>query len=165
MKDKKTLLFVLFSVVMIAVDQVLKVWATAALAPIGQADLIPGFLGLQYVLNDGMAFSMFAGARWLLVVVTAIALVLLVGYVVVKKPTGLFFWACACLFAGGVGNLIDRIRTGLVVDYLAFQFVSFPVFNFADILVTTGAGLLLLWAVLDTIQERKKAKEQPNGTA
>ena len=89
MKDKKTLLFVLFSVVMIAVDQVLKVWATAALAPIGQADLIPGFLGLQYVLNDGMAFSMFAGARWLLVVVTSIALVLLVGYVVVKKPTGL----------------------------------------------------------------------------
>lgn len=154
------IVFAVFSGLMIALDQLLKFWATANLAPIGQQELIHSFLGLNYVLNDGMAFSMFGGARWPLVLVTSIALAAVLGYVIVKKPKGLLFWSTACIFAGGIGNLIDRVRTGVVVDFLEFRFMEFPVFNFADILVSVGAGLLFLWAILDTIKENKKSKEQ-----
>ncbi len=154
------IVFAVFSGLMIALDQLLKFWATANLAPIGQQDLIPSFLGLRYVLNDGMAFSLFGGARWPLVVVTSIALAAILGYVIFKKPKGLLFWSTACIFAGGIGNLIDRIRTGVVVDFLEFRFMEFPVFNFADVLVSVGAGLLFLWAITDTIKENKKSKEQ-----
>ena len=154
------IVFAVFSGLMIAIDQLLKFWATANLAPIGQQELIHSFLGLNYVLNDGMAFSMFGGARWPLVLVTSIALAAVLGYVIVKKPKGLLFWSTACIFAGGIGNLIDRVRTGVVVDFLEFRFMEFPVFNFADILVSVGAGLLFLWAILDTIKENKKSKEQ-----
>ena len=154
------IVFAVFSGLMIALDQLLKFWATANLAPIGQQELIHSFLGLNYVLNDGMAFSMFGGARWPLVLVSSIALAAVLGYVIVKKPKGLLFWSTACIFAGGIGNLIDRVRTGVVVDFLEFRFMEFPVFNFADILVSVGAGLLFLWAILDTIKENKKSKEQ-----
>ena len=118
------------------------------------------------MLNDGMAFSMFGGARWALVLLTAVALVAVAVYILWKKPTGMLFWALNFMFAGGVGNLIDRIRTGVVVDYLEFEFITFPVFNFADILITCGAALLFLWAVIDTVQEnkRKPEQEQQDGT-
>lgn len=159
-------IFVVFSLVMIVLDQLLKVWATASLAPIGQHAFLPGLVRLNYVLNDGMAFSMFGGARWALVLLTAVALVAVAVYILWKKPTGMLFWALNFMFAGGVGNLIDRIRTGVVVDYLEFEFITFPVFNFADILITCGAALLFLWAVIDTVQEnkRKPEQEQQDGT-
>ena len=62
-----------------------------------------------------------------------------------------------------MGNLIDRVRTGLVVDYLEFRFITFPVFNLADILVTVGAGLLLLWALLDSLAQRRQAGDKQDG--
>ena len=156
-------IFVVFSLVMIVADQLLKLWATASLAPIEQHPLIPGLIKLHYVLNDGMAFSMFGGARWPLVLLTTVALLAVAGYALVKKPKGMLFWALSCMFAGGVGNLVDRIRTGVVVDYLKFEFINFPVFNFADILITGGAALLFLWAILDTVRESKQRQEQQNG--
>ncbi len=156
--------FVIFALVMVAADQALKALATAYLAPVGQVELIPGVFGLRYVLNDGMAFSLFGGGRWPLVILTTIMLVAVAGYLAFKKPRGLLFWACCCIFAGGEGNLIDRVRTGLVVDYLEFRFVTFPVFNLADILVTVGAGLLLLWALLDSLAQRRQAGENQDGT-
>ncbi len=161
------IVFAVFSGLMIVLDQLMKFWATAKLAPIGQQELIPSVLGLRYVLNDGMAFSLLGGARWPLVVVTSIALAAVLGYVILKKPKGILFWSTACIFAGGIGNLIDRIRTGVVVDFLEFRFMEFPVFNFADILVCVGAGLLFLWAILDAVQESKQSKQQEknNGAA
>lgn len=155
-KQKRGILFLGLAILMVAIDQGLKIWATTSLKPIGQAEFIPGILGLRYILNDGMAFSMFSGATGLLVTVTSVALLAMAGYIFLKKPTGLVFWAISLMFSGGLGNLVDRIRTGVVVDYLEFQFISFPIFNFADILVTIGAGLLFLWAIFDTIQEKKK---------
>ena len=65
------------------------------------------------------------------------------------------------VLGGGLGNLIDRVRTGVVVDYLNFQFIDFPVFNFADICVCTGVGLLVLSLLLDLRKERRAAASAP----
>lgn len=151
---------ILLAGAMVAADQLVKIWATAALAPIGEAALIPGLLGLRYVLNDGAAFSMFAGASRLLALGTGLLLAGIAVWMAVKKPRGLQYWAWLLVLAGGVGNLIDRVRTGLVVDYLEFRFMEFPVFNLADIFVCVGAGLLILWMVLDIIREEKEKKAQ-----
>ena len=65
------------------------------------------------------------------------------------------------VLGGGIGNFIDRARSGVVVDYLNFQFISFPVFNFADICVTVGVALLVLLLAADLWQEHKAAKAAP----
>lgn len=152
-------------IALVAADQFLKWCATMWLAPIGQADLLPGVLGLRYVLNDGAAFSSFSGSRWLLVIVTALALVAVAGWMVVKRPSGLMHWFGILVLAGGIGNLIDRIRTGVVVDYLEFRFIQFPVFNLADILVCTAMGLLILYTIVDTVKERRAGAAQKNTAA
>ena len=144
----------------VAADQLLKWCATVWLAPVGQADLLPGILGLRYVLNDGAAFTSFSGSRWLLVTITAVALIVVAGWMITKRPVGLLYWFGILVLAGGIGNLVDRIRTGVVVDYLEFRFMQFPVFNLADILVCTAMGLLVLYTILDTLKERRNHAAQ-----
>ncbi len=137
------------------VDQALKIWATAALQPVGLAQLLPGFIELRYVLNDGMAFSMLSGQRWLLLGGTGLILAALAVLLVVRRmplPERLVW---TLVLGGGLGNFIDRARTGVVVDYLNFQFISFPVFNFADICVCVGVGLLILLLVADMVRDSR----------
>ncbi len=109
---------------LIGLDQLTKYLATAFLAPVGVCPFIPGVMELRYVRNEGAAFSLLADAAWgraFLIVVTALALAAL-----------------------AVGNLIDRIAHGSVVDFFATTFIDFAVFNVADCFVCVGAGLLAL---------------------
>ena len=144
-----------------AVDQLCKVWATAALAPDGAAPLLPGVLELRYVLNDGMAFSMLSGRRWLLLGGTGAILAVLLLMLFFRRMPRLERLTWVLVLGGGVGNFIDRARSGVVVDYLNFQFISFPVFNFADVCVTVGVALLVLLLAADLWQEHKAAKAAP----
>ena len=139
-------------------DQWLKAWATSDLQPLGSAPLWPGVIELRYVLNDGMAFSMLSGQRVLLVAVTGVVLVVVAGMLLFRPMPRLERLSWTLVLGGGVGNLIDRVSSGLVVDYLNFQFIDFPVFNLADICVTAGVGLLILTILLDLVAERRKAK-------
>ena len=95
---------------------------------------------LLRVHNYGAAWSSFSGMRWLLVGVTAV-IVAAVAFVlarrIVRHPLGVL--ACALIISGGLGNIIDRLRLGYVVDMFNFQFMSYPVFNVADICVVCGA--------------------------
>lgn len=102
------------------------------------AALLPGVLRLQLVHNYGAAWSSFSGERTLLVVFTGAGLVLLayLALRIVRHPLGV--WALWLVIGGGVGNLIDRVNLGYVVDMLATEFMNFPVFNVADIFVTCG---------------------------
>lgn len=157
---------VLFVVVLIVLDQLTKVLATAYLAPVGVMPFLPGIMELRYVLNDGMAFSMLAGARWLLIVVTAAALAVLSWWAFTKKKTQpkLEHISLLLVIGGGIGNLIDRVLHGYVVDFFATTFIDFAVFNVADCFVVVGMTLLMI-AILRQEFGHKAAEATSQATA
>lgn len=104
--------------------------------------VVQGVLSLTYVENRGAAFGIMQNATWFFVIVTVLVIAGLVAYTVVKKPDGnLFKWASVFVFSGAVGNLIDRVAYGYVIDMIKVDFFDFPVFNFADCCVVVGAVL------------------------
>lgn len=141
----------------VVLDQLTKYFAQLYLQPVGTMPFIPGIMELRFVLNDGAAFSSFAGARLFLILFTGIAIAALAVYLFWKKPPKrLERTALVLLIGGGLGNLIDRVRTGVVVDFFATTFVDFAVFNVADCFVCVGAAMLILYVFLE---ERKKSGE------
>jgi len=154
--------FVAAAAALLAADQWLKHWITANL-PLGQTQpLLPGFVQLRTVHNYGAAWSSFSGQKWFLLVVTC-AIVLAVLYClarrIVRHPLGVS--ACCLVVSGGIGNIIDRMRFGYVVDMFDFQFMNYPVFNIADMCIVCGAilgAIYYLW-----IYEKYDKKEAAHG--
>lgn len=136
------ILFLALGAAGLALDQWLKAYVTANI-PLGQAQsLLPGVVELRTVHNYGAAWSSFSGSRWLLVAVTSIIVIFVTVLLVrrvVRHPLGVA--ACCMVISGGLGNIIDRVRLGYVVDMFNLQFMNYPVFNVADILVVCGAVL------------------------
>lgn len=159
-------LSVLSAGVLVVIDQLIKQWANAVLQPLGAITVIPGILELRYYLNDGMAFSMLAGKQTLLIAITSIMLVCVLGLLLFRKmgPWERVSWTL--ILGGGIGNLIDRFFHGVVVDYINVLFVNFAVFNFADVCITTGVILLMLWILYDSFQKERDEKpaKQQDGT-
>ena len=128
---------------LLALDQWLKAWITANL-PLGETMAFwPGVVEFQTVHNYGAAWSSFSGQRWLLVGVTGV-IVLAVAAVLIRRivrhPLGVT--ACGLIISGGLGNILDRVRLGYVVDMLHLEFwPSYPTFNVADICVVVGCLL------------------------
>lgn len=159
MPSRGTRVFTYWSVVVLGVlvDQAVKA-AVRATLPVGlRAPLIPGVIELFHVENSGAAFSLGQGAGMLFV---GFALAVLFGVLYVvgrfELPLPLVI-SLSTVSAGGVGNMIDRIASGTVTDYLNATFVSFPVFNVADIFVTCGVGVSL---VLYFVWETRRADER-----
>lgn len=121
-------------------------------------NVIPGILNVTYIHNDGAAWGMFGGYTWLLISITIV--VMLAGIALLLKwglRDKLIFWAAALILSGGLGNMIDRIfNDGLVVDFLEFAFIDFPVFNIADCAIVIGAGLIMLSLVKSIVDEKKQ---------
>lgn len=119
-------------------------------------------LNIYYCLNDGAAFSNFKGQKWLLIIMTSAVIVWLLYLLIfkkVKRPA--YVASVGLILGGGVGNLIDRIfNDGLVVDFIDFRLINFPIFNVADICAVCGAGLLMIVVAADEIRELKKKKKQ-----
>ena len=158
------LLTIISIVVLIGLDQLTKYWATIALAPDKAAPFLPGIMELRYTRNEGAAFSMLADkewGRWFLIGVTSIALAVVLYLILTKtlSTSKLCQAALALIFAGGVGNLVDRVRTGYVVDFFATTFIDFAVFNVADCFITVGFALLILYFLLSEWKARDKKKQ------
>ena len=141
--------FVILSVfagLVVVLDQVTKYLTVANIPLWGHADFMPGFLGFTYVQNTGAAFSSFEGQQWLFALVFVVFTTLvLVEYF--KKPmpfTKFERVLIAAIYGGGLGNMIDRVRLGYVVDMLKTEFMDFPVFNVADCFITGGCVLLMV---------------------
>ena len=137
--------YVLFVAGIVAADQVTKYLTVLYIPSLGVQPLIPGLLQISYVQNTGAAFSSFEGQQWLfaLIFVVFTGLVL---YEYFKKPMGfteLERWCIAAIYGGGLGNMIDRVRLGYVVDMIETTFIEFPVFNVADCFITCGCVLLM----------------------
>lgn len=150
----------IFGAVLVIIDQIIKYFVSAYLQPVGSVSVIDNLFSLTYVENKGVAFGMFSDMRWIFVALTAILLAIIIFYMFKKRPKGKFFYICAALIiGGGIGNLIDRIFYGYVIDYLSLSFFP-PVCNFADYCITAGTIMLVIYLLFfsDTIDGSKKAK-------
>lgn len=159
---KTKLPYFIIAAVVLAADQLTKAWAVAKLKPVVLIEVIPGFFRLVYATNRGVAFSMFADGdfdtRWVFAGIS-FAATSFVSIYLLRTPPGKFrlSFALSLLLAGIVGNLIDRVRLGEVVDFLGFHWqdqYSFPIFNLADTAICIGAGLL----ALDMLFEERPAE-------
>ena len=147
---------------LLALDQWSKAWITANL-PLGETmDFLPGVLGLRAVHNYGAAWSSFSGQTTALAVVTVL-LMAAVAYLLVRRivrhPLGMI--AGVMILAGGVGNLIDRLFRGYVVDMFDLTLFSYPVFNFADCCVVVGAILGAVYYLF--FYDKYDKRERPHG--
>ncbi len=151
-------------VVGIILDQLTKWLAVKYLMPIKTQPLIEGVLHLTYVENRGAAFGMLADARYVFLITSTVMILALTFYLVMGMAQNWLYASSVCLIiSGGIGNMIDRIALGYVVDFIDFRLINFAVFNGADSFVCVGAGLLILALVLDLIKESRAKKNTPSG--
>ena len=162
MKDhswKYILRGILLPLFLIVLDQLTKHLAVRNLKGTGGREIISGLLGLSYVENRGMSFGLLQGQRTLFLIVTVfICLFILYAYMRIPETTR-FRALSLCLlfiFAGAVGNFIDRARQGYVVDFIELRFISFPVFNVADCYITWTAVILAFLLLLRYKEEELK---------
>ena len=159
--------YVVFAVVAVAVilaDQLTKLWAMASV-PKGGMDFIPGLIGFKMVYNSGASFGMMEGAQMLFVAMSvAICIAILVYLYKYKRHTYFETVALSFIFAGAVGNAIDRVFRGIVTDFLNFEFFDFPVFNVADCGVTIGVVIWMIFIIFSKnspfASERAAASER-----
>lgn len=148
---KKIAIPVAFLILLIAIDQFTKYLAVLYLMPIGEYVLIEGVFSLLYLENAGMAFGLLQGGRWIFVVVTVFALGFMAFYYITMPHSRYHTVLRAFLLmlaGGGIGNFIDRLLNGFVVDFLYFSLIDFPVFNVADIFIvvgTIGIGIMVIF--------------------
>lgn len=141
--------YILLILAGILTDQFTKYIAALELRAKVQMDLIPGVFSFYYTENTGMAFSMFSDRTMILAMVTVVFMIVLMILLVrnLKRDCVFSKIAMCMMLTGGLSNMIDRIFRGYVIDFLSFDLINFPVFNFADILITIGA-LLFVFAVI-----------------
>ena len=138
--------FTLFAVLIAAADQLIKYLVVENIPLFGEVPLLPGVLKLTLVHNEGAAYSSFRGMQWLFALIFVL-FTLAALYEYFEKPmpfTRLERWCIAAIYGGGLGNMIDRVRQGYVVDMLETEFMEFPVFNLADCFITCGCLLLMV---------------------
>ena len=144
------------AVLIAVIDQIIKILISTFLKPIGSFEIIPNFFKLDYVENRGAAFGMMADARWIFITFTIIVTAVFVGIVIRNNiKTKLFYASVILIIGGGIGNLIDRIFYGYVIDYLSLSFFP-PVCNFADYCITVGAVLLVLYIIFFSDSKNRK---------
>ena len=151
----------LFAAGIVAADQFTK-YVTIANIPLhGHVDVWPGVVGLTYVRNTGAAWSSFEGMIWLFALIF-VALTIAIIWEFSKKRlpfTTLERWCIAAIYGGGLGNMIDRLRLGYVVDMIETEFMEFPVFNVADCFITCGCIFMLIHLFLINKEFWKEEKK------
>ena len=144
------LFMTLFAAVAVALDQITKAMTVAIIPLHTRVPFFDGVFHFTYVQNTGAAFSSFLGQQWLFALIFAVFTVLLI-YEMRKNTMGFKpfeRWCLVAIWAGGLGNMIDRVRLGYVVDMIEVEFIRFPVFNVADCFITCGCVLLIAHLVL-----------------
>lgn len=145
-----TFIMLATTVLLIGVDQLTKVWAVSQLLEAERTiTVIDGVFEFHYTENPGVAFSMLEGQRWIFIPVTVLigGLILTMMLRSPLRKYHLFNVTCVLILSGAIGNLIDRIAYGYVIDFLYFKLIDFPIFNFADCCVVIGSGLLFVFVL------------------
>jgi len=156
MRNRRWVSFLIYGfdlAILVTLDQLVKIWAVNNLQNQPTRPLIRGFLQLTYLENTGAAFGFLAGVGGANVFFSVVKLILMGAALIyfVKLPAEPRFTLLriplVLIVAGGIGNLIDRIRLGAVIDMFEFVFVNFPVFNVADAYVTVGSFLFVFMVI------------------
>ena len=147
----------------VGLDQLTKYLVVANMELRESIAVIPGIFNFTYIQNDGAAFGMLDDQRWIFLVLSSVAIIGILGFMFWKRPQDkLLLSALILIVSGGIGNMIDRLALGYVIDFI--DFCAFPtvwmwVFNVADSFVCVGAGIMILWLILDMIRDYKKEQE------
>ncbi len=159
------LLYLIVIAALMAIDQIIKLIVVGSLKPIGSFVLIPHFLEFTYSENSGAAFGMLQNNSIFFAAVTVLVSALIFAFLIKYKHHNLLSKiACVMIIAGGLGNLIDRLRLRYVIDFIHFYFFGY-IFNFADCLVTVGVALMVVFVIffMDKIEKAdKKSGEDEN---
>ncbi len=168
--NKKKLLTVVLQLagiaLLVAVDLLIKKIVLDNIALYEKVDFIEGLFGWTYIQNTGVAWGMFDGNPQLLSVFTGVIIALGLIYLAgpFKRPLAYDIFI-PVIIAGGLSNMIDRIKRGFVVDYIETLFIDFPVYNFADCLVCVGAFALVFYLIYEIIRDSKAEKLKKQGGA
>ena len=151
-------LFALCLLLLVVLDQAVKQWARNYLMPpygVVAFPLIDGLIGFKWATNEGAAFGILQGGRWFFVILTIVVVAVILVYEFKLPYTRQNMWIripMLLILAGAIGNFIDRLLFGYVVDMFQFLFINFPIFNVADILLVTGT-FAYAFAVLFVLKE------------
>ena len=170
---KQRIRHLIYFIILIAVDQLTKLWARTTLKDNGSNDIIPDVLKLQYHENSGAVWGILQGKAGLLSIFTLFILAAIV-YVYFYIPKDRKFNILKLIFvtigAGAIGNMIDRFRYGYVIDFIYFELINFPIFNIADSYVTVSSILIIISAIfyykdedltfLDNLFQKKNKDDQ-----
>ena len=163
MKVKLWIVFIIGVGVLVALDIWLKVWSANNLQSNPPRYLIYGLLGLRYYENSGMAFGLLSGHDWSAWVISVIKIVALISLLVYyhRLPLEKKYWftriPLIMIFAGGLGNLFDRVTLGAVRDMFEFLFINFAIFNLADVLIVLGC---IIWVVSEVFVVKTFASQE-----
>ena len=158
-KKRTAFEYIIYSAVIalgVGLDQLTKLLAVLYLSPITTLPIIKNVIHLTYVENRGAAFGMLADQRWIFITVSTVAITVMLLYLYLGHSENMLMAiSLAMIISGGIGNMIDRLALGYVVDFIDFRLINFAVFNGADSFVCVGAGLLLLSIILPEIKNRR----------
>ena len=158
---RKRLIYAIAIALIIGIDQLTKWLAVEFLMPIDTQPLIEGVLHLTYVENRGAAFGMLADQRWIFISVSTVTILILSVYLFLGKAENRLYEAgITVVIAGGIGNMIDRLALGYVIDFIDFRLINFAVFNGADSFVCVGAGILILALIIDIVKELRRERSK-----
>lgn len=156
---KRSVIAFCVSLIILILDQFTKWYATVNIENFYGKDIIKGILEFAYLHNDGVAYGLLSGKRWFFVVFSGIALLAMFVGLFYKKvnENSLLLFSLACVLGGGMGNFIDRLRYGYVVDFMRFPLKWFYYsFNVADVAVVCGGIAIVVILIYDIIKDQKK---------
>lgn len=161
--------YLLSAAAIVGIDQLTKWLTVKYLKPIGDFPLIKDVLHLTYVENRGAAFGMLSDNRWVFMVLSTVAILGIAVFMCVfsHRINPIFGSALAMIVGGGIGNMIDRITLGYVVDFINFELIDFAVFNGADSFICIGAAIMFIYVIFFDKEEKtdKKTKEEGSDNA
>lgn len=131
-------------------DQLLKYWVASSIVLGGSTQLIPGIIELTNLRNSGAAWSLFEGQQTFFTIITIVAIIVIGYFIWQYRKNVPMLIGLSLIMAGTIGNFIDRLRQGYVVDMFETTFINFPIFNIADMCLTIG----VIWLIICILREK-----------
>lgn len=153
------LVYYILIAILVGVDQLVKFWTVSTLDLHETMSFIPNVLSFFYLQNDGAAWGMLSGQMWLFYIITVVVVIALVVMLHQEgKQSKFLATGLAFMIAGALGNFIDRLHLNYVIDMFQLEFMNFPIFNVADVCLTIGVIIMLLYVLLANDDSPKKKR-------